>query len=233
MRSLTFCAGLALASPAMAQDEPPPYSYPAIPRNVASPDKLVPPGLIAVSEVRGDLNRDGFPDVALLLWTQEADRAATRQDRDYAYPSYRLLIAFARPKGGYQIIEDNSTFLDGPDPSGVNDDPLDAGTLEIVRGALKISRTYLRGQYHYRFRWSGGAFRLIGYESSGSDGRCTSDTSINFLTRRARMATQELSQDATEHKAVRRTKARLATLAEASRDEFYPEELINGTRPEC
>jgi len=228
---LIWISALTLSSLAAAQDDSPPTSYPSLPKVAAKAGDFVAPGWTVVSKAVGDLNGDRHADVALALWPVEASDA---EQHDVARQQpYRLVIAFARSKGGYQLIEDNPTFLQPPDLSATNNDPIEPNSLRIFQGALQVSRTYLRGQYHYRFRWMNHAFRLIEYYFSGSDGHCVSETNINFLTRRAKLETEELSENAIDHKAIRKTRARLASLAEAGSDAFYPEQLIIGTQPEC
>jgi hypothetical protein len=236
---------LLIAAAATAQpDEPPPISYPLLPQVAATADEFVSPGWTVVSTAQGDLNRDGRADVALVLWTDSAnksslvlwtDNANSSKHRDEILnaPAYRLLIGFAQPNGSYRLVVDNKSLLVQPNPSGMGDDPLDAEALNIMGGSLDISRYLLRGHYRYRFRWSNGAFRLIGYEYAGSDGRCVTLTSINFLTRKATVQTEALDETGEARRFVRRIKRPPVTIEEASAEDYYPERDLTGPPTYC
>jgi hypothetical protein len=220
------------AASAAAQSDAPPTDYPPIPKAAAKAEAFMSPGWTVVSKVEGDLNRDGHSDVALLLWTAKAAEADSPEEKRDA-PFYRLLVGFAQPDGGYRLVVDNKTLLPPPDPFGVNNDPLDADALKIVRGSLDISREYLRGHYRYRFRWSDGAFRLIGYEFGGSDGHCVTVTSINFLTRKAMIETEALDETGEARRFVRRVNRAPVTIEEASSEDYYPQRDLTGPPSYC
>ena len=224
---------LLVAASTAAQDaEAPPIDYPALPNVAAKAEDFASAGWVVVSRVEGDLNRDGRADLALALWTGRAANAKTR-DEILESPPYRLVIAFAQPNGSYRLIAENKNLILAPDGWG-NIDALASDDLRIVRGSLDISRQLLRGHYRYRFRWSNGAFRLIGYDYGGSDGHCVTLTSINFLTRRASIEVEALSEEGGGSKVTRTTKrGPLATLERVSSEEFWPEQLIVGKLPDC
>lgn len=185
-----------------------------------------------VSKAEGDLNRDAKADVAFVLWPDEAmSRSEHRSDPDL--PSYRLLVGFMQPNGGFRLIVDNGSLLDPPDPFGVNDDPLEADAVRIVHGKLDISRNFLRGHYRYRFRWSGRLMRLIGYDFVGSDGRCISDISINFLTRNAAIETEAIGEKGVVRRFARKITRSPVSIEEASADGYYPLRDMAGPLTYC
>ena len=224
---------LMTCAPATAQpNELPPISYPDLPRIAAKPGDFVASGWIVASKAEGDLNRDGRRDIVLALWPEWAAKATSYEER-HATPPYRLVIGFADPNGGYRLVTDNKTLIEPPGYSGAYEDPLDNESLRIVRGSLDISRELLRGHYRYRFRWTDQAFRLIGYDYSGSDGSCITLTSFNFLARRAKIEVMPISED-WRRKVVRQIKRRaLATLDDASAEDFHTNLDVIGDWPPC
>jgi len=231
-RFLALGLGLVRAASAAAQDaEDPPFNYPSIPRAVANAEEFVSPGWLIASKAEGDLNRDGRADVAMALWTEQAAQAKTREEMLEA-PSYRLVIAFSEPKGGYRLVTDIKSLLEAPDGWG-NLDPLAADDLRVVRGSLDISRQLLRGHYRYRFRWTNGAIRMIGYDYGGSNGHCVTVTSINYLTRKAVVETEALDETGEARRFVRRIKKPPVSIEEASAEGFYPERDMAGPDTYC
>lgn len=223
---------LTVASAAVQSDEPPSFIYPAIPKTVTKVEEFVSPGWVIVSKAQGDLNRDGRSDVALALWTEEASKAE-HYTITQVWPFYRLVIALVQPNGNYRLVTDSQSLLEPPGYSGGHEDPLAADNLRIVRGSLDISRELLRGHYRYRFRWSDNAFRLIGWEYGGSDGRCITETSINFLTRKATVRTEALDENGESRSFVRKMKGRLVTIDEASAEDYFPERDMVGPPTYC
>jgi hypothetical protein len=166
------------------------------------------------------------------LWPEWAAKATSYEER-HSTPPYRLVIGLANPKGGYRLVTDNKTRIEPPGYSGAYEDPLDSDSLRVVRGSLDISRDLLRGHYRYRFRWSDNAFRLIGYEYAGSDGSCITQTSFNFLTRRAAIEVMPISED-WRRKVIRPIKRRtLATLDDAKAEDFHTNLDVIGDWPAC
>ena len=186
---------LAAASAVAQSDDPPPIYYPPLPATASSAEGFISPGWVVASKAKGDLNRDGRTDLALALWTERAAKANSFEEQRDAAP-YRLVIAFGQADGNYRLVTDNRTLIEPPGFSGAYEDPLDAESLSIARGSFVIYRELLRGHYSYRFRWSDNAFRLIGYEYLGSDGgSCITSTSINYLTKRAKLGAMPISDD--------------------------------------
>lgn len=209
-----------------------PINYPNLPRRVAKADDFIPFGWIVAAKVEGDLNRDGRRDVVLALWPDWAARATSFEER-HSLPPYRLVIGFAEANGGYRLAADNKTLIEPPAYSGAYEDPLDSNSLRIDSDSLDISRDLLRGHYRYRFRWFRRAFRLIGYEYGASDGSCITLTSYNFLTRRAEIEVMPISEE-WRRKVIRSIKRRsLATLDDASAEDFYTNFDVIGDLPTC
>lgn len=174
-----------------------------------------------ISTARGDLNGDGRPDVATVAVNEVAAKA-TDQKTVGGLGYYRLMLRLTEPGGGSRLVLTNDAFLAPPDPNGTNDDPLESDAVRIDRGSLVINRNFLRGHYSYRFRWSQGSLKLIGYDFIGSDGRCISEISVNYLTRKVSIETEALGEGAEVRRFSRRIKRGPVTIEEASSADFHP-----------
>lgn len=229
LASIALMASLAGFLPS---DEAPLPDYPALPAFASQAQDFVAPGWVVASKAEGDLDGDGRADLVLALWTAAAAKTEGYEAMR-SLPPYRLVIAFARPGGGYRLVTDNRTLLDPPDFSMQGEDHLGAGSLTIDRGSLVVYRELIRGHYRYRFRWSDGAMRLIGYDNIGVAGGCITNTSINYLTRRATIETSLISED--RGKVVTRAVKRrpLLPLGQIDPDFFADGMGIIGKWPDC
>ncbi|HEV2818353.1 MAG TPA: hypothetical protein VGW40_14165 [Allosphingosinicella sp.] len=233
MRISAFLLGALCASQAAAQrPEPPPVRYPDLPRAAADAAGFVPAGWAIVATRRGDLNGDGAADLVLLL--QMRDRAnvlaiplGDRTERWDTNP-HMLALAFAAPRGGFRLAASNRGLFLRPVVPWDGSEPLGEDTIRIERGTLLVHFGYLRGWAGYRFRWQGGAMRLIGYDDGGASGGCVSTISINYLTGRARWEKGLISSD--RGRVVWRGLRRgdRPTLDRIDLETFRPEETIAG-----
>ena len=166
----------------------------------------IPEGWKLIAHTSGDLNRDGFEDVALVA--ERTDPAKYRQNRESPGASVlnlnprRLIILFGTP-GGFRKIFGRDDLLPSEHDEEVPclADRLNGGGVSIKRGNLVIElHTWLScGSYGvthetFTFRPEGARMRLIGYdcsEFSRSSGE-QADFSINYLTGRKKI-TKELN----------------------------------------
>ena len=228
---------LTFATPLAAQEtELPTVRYPPLPTIAAKPADFISPDWQAVSIRHADFNRDGLTDVAMVLRMRSSANFVKRDFNDKPYDTnpYRMVIAFKLRSKALRLIVDNRKFFPRPEAFSRGDEALDADTLKVANGSLDLFQQYLRSNDRYRFRWSKGAFRLIGYKYVGSDGGCLTTTSIDFLTRRAMIEVEPLGEDGKGSKVIRSTRtARLLSLEDASADGFYPEKYVVGSLPTC
>lgn len=202
-----LAAFAAASSP--AQDLPiPEVDYPTLPPAAAAAEGFVPPGWSIDARADGDLDRDGAPDLALVLRQRDPANVIANDgfgpDRFDTNPRL-LAVALARPGGGYRLAAQNHRLIPRH-TEPVLDDPFDPDgeALKIERGTLRISLIRFAsaggwdsGGTAFTFRWRDGALRLIGYDWDNVR-RNTGDTreiSINFLTRRMRTATGSIEND--------------------------------------
>lgn len=197
-----------LAAPALAQQPGIPTArYPSLPAQAGTVDRFVPAGWHLEAQARGDLDRDGIEDLALVL--HEADPAnVIRHDDVGENPldtNPRLLaVLFGRKGGGYTLAAVNHTLI----PRRVDpamEDPFDsAGGITIAKGALQVvlGRFFSAGSWDmenfgFTFRWQGGGFRLIGYDATSilrNTGEVRS-LSIDYLTGRAKQTRGTIDSD--------------------------------------
>lgn len=198
--------------------------HPRLPQRAADAASFIPSGWTLTGQQAADLNGDGRTDLAILIgYAGSAGEPA----------SHVVLVAFAEPAGGYRLAVSNRVLFDNARPESSGDVPPNADTIRIERGSLVLSFEHLRGMATYRFRWDGGAMQLIGYDASGVSGGCMTTTSINYLTRRARLTAGYIDQDS--DRTVSRRLARMArpTLDGIDPATFDPAEGIIGDAPWC
>jgi hypothetical protein len=157
---------------------------------------LLPNGWEIVQQATGDLNRDGLPDVALVI--QQGVQVNTLKKDDVG-PSTAdgapraLLIAFREHQlDSYATQIVNQTFIPTHDDP-INDDPFDS--LAISNGTLHVSLrfwasagTWFSTSTEFTFRHQDGCFRLIGLDRSELN-RATAELttlSVNYATRKVK-----------------------------------------------
>jgi hypothetical protein len=238
MRSLLSLLLVAVPAAAPGQlIDIPPVRYPDVPVAARAAEGFVPAGWGIVARESGDLNADGRQDLAVLM--QMRDRANILSvpvgDETVAFDTnpHLLAVAFGAPGGGYRLAASNHGLFLRPIQPFTGDDPPGDETIRIERGGLLVSFGYLRGQASYRFRWQRGAFRLIGYESSGASGGCVETISINYLTRRARVSNVPISSDRTPVSWRSVTGGAPPTLGEIDLEDFIPTIAIAGPSIPC
>jgi hypothetical protein len=240
MRLCSLLALIPLATPAAAMGQPldiPPVRYPSVPASARTAEGFVPAGWGLVARESGDLNADGRPDVVLLMQMRDPANIVpvTAGDHTEQFDTnpHLLAVAFAEGGGGYRLAASNRGLFIRPTWPWSGDEPLGEETIRIERGGLLVSFGFLRGQASYRFRWQGGAFRLIGYESSGASGGCIETTSINYLTGRARVSNDPIFSNRTRFARRSVTGPPPPTLSEMDLEEFIAEIGIAGSPLSC
>ncbi len=154
--------------------------------------------------IRGDLDRDGRPDLVVVLRGKdpkcivETENAAGSMDTNPRI----LLVAFAR-NAGFALQTANAKVIPRIDDPYM-DDPLNADALAIRNGTLRLGLTYWRSMGGWTtytstlaFRWDSRRFALIGYdrETLKRNSGETETVSVNFVTGRAKIVTGSMEDD--------------------------------------
>ena len=173
----TLVACVLSAGCALAQELTiPPPVWPALPANALSAAGFVPKGWVLESEIQGDLNGDGVPDLVLVLHDQSPKNIIPNPDGlgdDPLDSNPRILLAALGGRGGYRLIASNHDLITRhTDPD--MDDPFDAqGGLQFKDGAFQVdvSSFYNAGSWQtedvtFTFRYRHGQLVLVGYDST-------------------------------------------------------------------
>ncbi|RYG03926.1 MAG: hypothetical protein EOO07_31420 [Chitinophagaceae bacterium] len=173
---------------------------PTIKKSVAKINEFVPARWKLIAEAKGDLNKDGLADVALIIENTNPKNFISNAgklggDTLNTNPRY-LLVAFKKANGFYDLVAQNKTFIPAPNSadSPCLEDPFaENGSIEINKGLLNIhfQHFYSCGawevyNFDYIFRYQNQKFELIGYNKSSLH-RSTGEEitiTINFSTKK-------------------------------------------------
>lgn len=159
---------------------------------------FVPKGWKKRELANGDLNKDGFDDMVLIIQNTSPLNIKINkglgQDTLDLNPRI-LIILFGAMDASYKRVLLNKQFIPAPndEESPCLADPLDEGGLEVKKGVLKIYFQFWQScgswsvaNRSYSFRFQHNQFELIGsdnkeYHRSGGE---AVETSINFSTKK-------------------------------------------------
>lgn len=179
--------------------ELPPVRYPTLPAQAATAEGFVPPGWTLERRIEGDLDRDGRPDLVLVLRQHAAGNIVEHDGlglSPYDSNPRLLAIAWSRPSG-YVLAAQNHTLIPRPQ-SPTDSDVLDeGGGVWIQRGALRVALyswssagSWSMGTTTFTFRWQDNDFALIGYDRQSimrNSGESEA-LSVNFATGKAKIS---------------------------------------------
>ncbi len=144
----------------------------------ATIESWVPQGWKVIQKAQGDLNRDGLPDVALIIENTDAKNVVANErlgPSELNLNPRHLLIGFQNAQGQYDLKLEQTQFIPSPndEESSCLQDPLeDSAPMSIKKGALRIQLNYwyscgtwYKTQYDFVFRYDGTAFALIGFDT--------------------------------------------------------------------
>lgn len=172
-------------------------SFTALERNTVQ--NFVPENWKIIIQEKGDLNKDGLEDVALVIEEENPQnfRHNEKLGRDTLNLNLRnLMVLFKKKDASFErIVLNNSGFIPSEDDAMATClmDPLAEGFVKIEKGLLKIQFHYWLscGSWSvnnviYTFRYQNSHFELIGFDhnefhrASGDE----SSSSINFSTKK-------------------------------------------------
>ncbi|WP_442588096.1 hypothetical protein ACSBL2_18805 [Pedobacter sp. AW31-3R] len=188
---ILFCA---ISSHLFAQSDDP-----VIPVSGTAIKSFIPKGWKMISNSKGDLNKDGIADEAIVIQNTSLKNIRTKEegrmgDDTLNFNPRMLIVVFKNAKGKYDLAVKNIAFIpmQNDTVSACLLDPLlESEGVTIDKGLLKINYKYFYscGGWEvttdtYSFRYQNQKFELIGYDyysmhrSSGEE----SSASINFST---------------------------------------------------
>ena len=162
------------------------------------PKAFVPKGYSLFQQYKGDRNKDGKPDVVLMIKGTEKRKWVDDECRGRLERNRRGLIILFKRKNGYeQILRNDTCFSSENEDGGIADAP--ELELYIIKNTLHIYFAHGRyGCWNYIFRYQNNDFELIGYNHN----RCIRyvtyyNLDINFSTR-TRVYEENLNVDDNE-----------------------------------
>jgi hypothetical protein len=199
-----------LALPVHAQDDDkiPPAVYPALPARAPAAEGFVPNGWVLESQVAGDLNRDGIPDLALVLHESNPKNILPPEGLGESLDTNprMLVVAFGTKPGGYTLALENHTLIPRRTVSTLDDPLSETGGVSIERGLLQVKLRFFASAgawtmstTSYGFRFQNGAFELVGFdrdETARNSGKTTA-VSINYLTGKMSTTSGRIDKEAT------------------------------------
>ncbi len=159
------------------------------------PKAFVPKGYSLFQQYKGDLNKDGKPDVVLMIKGTEESKWVDDENRGRLDRNRRGLIILFKRKNGYeQILRNDTCFSSENEDGGIYDAP--ELELYIIKNTLHIYFAHGRyGCWNYIFRYQNNDFELIGYNHTRCI-RCVTyyNLDINF-SKRTRVYEENLNAD--------------------------------------
>jgi len=159
------------------------------------PKAFVPKGYSLFQQYKGDLNKDGKPDVVLMIKGTEKSKWVDDECRGRLDRNRRGLIILFKRKNGYeQILRNDTCFSSENEDGGIYDAP--ELELYIIKNTLHIYFAHGRyGCWNYIFRYQNNDFELIGYNHNRRIRLVTYyNLDINFSTR-TRVYEENLNAD--------------------------------------
>ncbi|GAA4470363.1 hypothetical protein GCM10023093_31490 [Nemorincola caseinilytica] len=181
-----FCFGSTVCA---AQDEQVLSHIPAIGSAIKA---FIPKGYDSVYSARGDMNKDGLEDVAIVLakTVQEpGDENVNDDPAKDADEGYRYLVVLLRTANGWKLGGKSATAVYCRTCGGVFGDPFESIT--IKKGVMVIEHyggSHTRWAVTTRFQYRGDAFYLIGRTDANMESTWDCDeqpielTDTNLLT---------------------------------------------------
>jgi len=203
---------LFLSFAGFAQQQPTKAKY------AKSINSFVPKGWKIITTAKGDLNKDGSEDIAIVIEDTKKENfipnTSMGSSKLNVNPRTLIILFKHKPDGSFYLGAMQDTFIpeeNDPENSCLADPLLQDGGIDIIKGNLIVDFNYWLscGSYgvsnkQYTFRYQDNNFALIGYDTSEysrSSGEM-SHTSVNFLTKKKSTTTGEnmFEDDKSKHK---------------------------------
>jgi hypothetical protein len=181
------------------------FSYPAVNTNGQGFADFIPNGWTVLDSAKGDMNKDGKDDLALVVQFRDSALIAKVEyddlDTVFTQPRMLLLAFYNVISKRYELVERSNTFILTHDQDNMEEPFQD---ISISKGVLKIGFNIFMnsggwGTFSniYKFIYQDKEFRLIGaeynYLNRGSGE--TEERSYNFLKNKVKLSTGTISSD--------------------------------------
>lgn len=200
---------LALIEFSFAQD----FAYPSIRKQGKDLNSFIPKGWILLDSTKGDLNKDKFDDLVLVIQHKDSVKMIKYDFEDsevvLTQPRVLLILFYNQLARQYELIEQNNQFILNHDNENMEDPYLEMfinnGVLNICVYIFMNIGSWEVSNNAYQFRYQNNEFALIGADcrSTNRGSGATEDRSYNFLTKKVKIATGNISSD--RHRVVWRT----------------------------
>lgn len=146
--------------------------------------KFLPKGYVLFEKIKGDLNKDGLDDIALIIKATDKSKIINDEYRGELDRNRRGIIILLNKKNRYELVTKNyNCFSSENEDGGVYFAP--ELSVEIKKGNLYVHYGHGRyGFWKYTFRLKNLDLELIGYDSTNGGAVIESETSINFLSKK-------------------------------------------------
>lgn len=151
---------------------------------VNEPSDFIPKGFIEFERYFGDLNKDGDTDCVLIIKKTDSSNIVVNRFDEIVDRNRRGIIVLFKTNNGYTLADQNYDCFSSENEDGGVYFPPELG-IEFERGNLIIQYGHGRyGYWRYIFRFQHSNFELIGYDQTNGGVVISSETSINFLTKK-------------------------------------------------
>ena len=156
--------------------------------------QLAPAGWFVLSSAEGDLNKDGKPDIALVIEKQKIDVQILKENGKVLHNNPRKLMVLFNTIQGYKPVAENAMLPPAEQQNSCLMDPLaETEGVVIKKHLLSIEFSYFMScggwewpKHRYTFRWQNKKFELIGFDYSSFHRASGEEThkSYNFSTKK-------------------------------------------------
>ncbi|MFV0573518.1 MAG: hypothetical protein ACK5M1_14010 [Xanthomarina gelatinilytica] len=150
----------------------------------SEPSDFIPKGYTEFEKYFGDLDKDGQKDCVLIIKKTDTTNIVTNRFDEKVDRNRRGIIVLFKNGSDYILADKNyDCFSSENEDDGVYFPP-ELG-IDFERGNLIVHYGHGRyGFWRYIFRFQNSNFELIGYDQSNGGVVISSETSINFLTKK-------------------------------------------------
>lgn len=181
------------------------FAYPSIRKQGKELKSFIPKGWILLDSTKGDLNKDKFDDLVLVIQHKDSVNLVKNDFGTklsvLTQPRMLLIIFYNQLARQYELIEQNNQFIPNHDNENMEDPYLD---MYIHKSVLNIGIYIFMNMggwgvsnNTYQFRYQHNEFALIGADcrSTNRGSGATEDRSYNFLTKKVKISTGNISSD--------------------------------------